>query len=59
MTSIREGTQFICALPKGYDDRTQIKMSPSGEIIVAHPDFPPCFLEDDKLVEITLDVDPQ
>lgn len=50
----RAGTECECELPEGYDDRTRIAMSSNGKIIVVHPDFVPCFVEEGKLVEITM-----
>jgi hypothetical protein len=39
----RSGTICECELPEGYDDRTRIAMSPTGLLVVAHPDFAPAF----------------
>lgn len=52
---VRPGTEFICKLPEGYDERTRLAYyKPLRTIIVAHPDFPPCTLTDGKLKEIKL-----
>lgn len=52
---VRSGTEFICKLPDGYDEHTRLTYyKPLRTIIVAHPNFPPCILKDDKLEEIKL-----
>lgn len=49
-----KGTRFICNLPKGYDDRTRLATY-EGKVIIAHPDFKPCYLEGDKLIPIEIE----
>lgn len=47
----RPGMKFILQLPEGYDERVRLTTF-QGKTIIAHPDFPPCYVEEGKLVEI-------
>lgn len=50
---VRSGTWTILKLPEGYDERTSLS-SFEEKVIVVHPDFPLCYIEDGKLVEVKL-----
>lgn len=55
MTKVQQlsSTTLVLELPEGYDECTRIT-SYQGKVIVVHPNFPPCYIEDGKLVEIVL-----
>lgn len=33
--------QFVTELPFGYDEKTQMALTPSNDIVIAHPLLPP------------------
>ena len=37
----RPGTHLVLQLPDGYDDRTTIRVTPTGDVLVVHPTHPP------------------
>lgn len=48
----RKGTDCECDLPERYDEKRTRIAKFKGVIVVAHPDFEPCYIEDGKLVPI-------
>lgn len=37
-------TEFIAALPPGYDDRTRLALNDHNQVVATHPEHPPLLL---------------
>ena len=40
-------TEFIAALPPGYDERTRLALTEHNQVVAAHPAQPPLLLNSD------------
>ena len=49
--------QFVTNLPLGYDEQTTITLTPTNDIIIAHPVMPPMIYDESvmKWVEIKIE----
>ena len=49
--------QHVTNLPFGYDERTTITLSPSNDIIIAHPVMPPMVYDEQVMRWVELKIE--
>lgn len=47
-------TQFLVELPPGFDERTQLAVTSSNQVILTHPEHPPRVLDEETMRWVAL-----
>lgn len=52
--------QFVTELPFGFDEQTTMTLTPTNDIVIAHPVMPPMIYDKATMrwVEVSIDVKP-
>lgn len=50
--------QYITDLPLGYDDQTEMMLTPDNEIVLGHPVMPPMVYDETVMRWVELKVEP-
>jgi len=41
--------EFVTQLPPGYDEKTQMGLTPGNDIVIAHPNMPPMIYDETEM----------
>lgn len=50
--------QFVTDLPLGYDDQTEITLTPDNQIVAGHPVMPPLIYDETVMRWVELKIEP-
>lgn len=49
--------QYVTTLPLGYDEQTKITLTPSNQIVAAHPIMPPIIYDEQVMRWVELKIE--